>query len=874
MTTPTPVVLPLASAEASLERVGGKGVSLARMAAAGLPVPDGFLLTTDAYRDFVDANGLRGRILEILAAADPAPESIERASTRIRRLFDAATLDEKPAASIRHAYAALGDDATAVAVRSSATAEDLPDSSFAGQQDSYLNVAGPAELLDAIRRCWASLWTARAIVYRARMGIDPGAIAMGVVIQRLIEAQVSGVLFTANPMTGARGELVVNANFGLGESIVSGEVTPDTFVLNRPDATVKETLVGAKQTMIVSAQKQGTTSVPVSETQRSEACVSGERLAELAALSMDAERLFENVPQDVEWAVADGVCWLLQSRPITQLPVAPLENVRWDPPKPGSKLIRRQIVENMPDPLSPLFAELYLQRGLDSSMDEFIKGMGAPIRIDDFMQRPFFLTVNGFAYCRADYRVSLNILRRLPQIFYWYATSIPRLLREAVPRWRDEGLPAYLASVAEWREVDVETATNAKLLSGIHALAQADASYWFHVAMVMGLAKLSDGLLNLFLTSRMVPGELTSGVFLRGFPSKTLEAQQDLEDIARKVEADGSLRDRVIATPADRLLDLFSSHPAGAEVRADLQKYLDAYGHSIYTLDFAQPTQAEDPLPVLLSLKALVSSSDYDVAARQLERVREREERKRATAASLGPVRRWLFRRFVAWAQRFGPNREQALFYMGAGWPTLRRLALELGRRLVAVESLSRPDDVFFLHPDTLDATSQACAQGTALPESAQQAAQQRELREARSRLHPPGMVPEKTHWKIGPIDMSWFETQKLNADDSSTLEGFPVSPGKVTGPASVILSPADFANMQPNTILVCPTTTPAWTPLFTQATGLVTDIGGILAHGSIVAREYGIPAVMGTGNVTQRIVSGQQITVDGDSGTVTLLED
>ncbi len=140
-------------------------------------------------------------------------------------------------------------------------------------------------------------------------------------------------------------------------------------------------------------------------------------------------------------------------------------------------------------------------------------------------------------------------------------------------------------------------------------------------------------------------------------------------------------------------------------------------------------------------------------------------------------------------------------------------------------------------------------------------------------RLHPPGMVPEKSRFKFGPFDMSTWETQKRNADDSATLEGFAVSPGKVTGPATVILSPADFAQMQPDTILVCPTTTPAWTPLFTQAVGLVTDIGGILAHGSIVAREYGIPAVMGTGNVTKRIVSGQQITVDGDAGTVTLLE-
>ena len=182
---------------------------------------------------------------------------------------------------------------------------------------------------------------------------------------------------------------------------------------------------------------------------------------------------------------------------------------------------------------------------------------------------------------------------------------------------------------------------------------------------------------------------------------------------------------------------------------------------------------------------------------------------------------------------------------------------------------MASPEDVFYLDSAELEA---ACT-GGAIPEFAQQAEERRALRNARMRLHPPGMVPEKDRWKIGFINLSLWETQKRNAKDSNTLEGFAVSPGKVTGSASVILSPADFAEMQPGTILVCPTTTPAWTPLFTQALGLATDIGGILAHGSIVAREYGIPAVMGTGNVTQRIVSGQRITVDGDAGTVTIIE-
>jgi len=259
------------------------------------------------------------------------------------------------------------------------------------------------------------------------------------------------------------------------------------------------------------------------------------------------------------------------------------------------------------------------------------------------------------------------------------------------------------------------------------------------------------------------------------------------------------------------------------------------------------------------------------IDARQARLAREREEATARTLAALGPLRRWLFRKLLGWAQRFGPHRADALFTMGAAWPTVRALALELGRRLTAAGSLDRADDVFYLETPALEAACAARAEGPARPEAREEAARQRALRAQRKRLHPPPMIPVGSRFRFGPFSMEAWETQRRNPEHAETLEGFAVSPGRVTGRASVILSPADFAAMEPGTILVCPATTPAWTPLFTRATALVTDIGGVLAHGSIVAREYGIPAVMGTGNATQRIVSGQTITVDGDTGTVAL---
>jgi rifampicin phosphotransferase len=238
---------------------------------------------------------------------------------------------------------------------------------------------------------------------------------------------------------------------------------------------------------------------------------------------------------------------------------------------------------------------------------------------------------------------------------------------------------------------------------------------------------------------------------------------------------------------------------------------------------------------------------------------------------SLDPLRRWLFRSILGLAQQYAPYREEALFYVGAAWPALHRLALELGRRLVEAGTLAAPDDVFFLVRSELEQASTARADGTPRLDLGQLACDRRDLREARKRLTPPTSVPPDYRFRLGPLSMAPFEPQAWGNADGATMQGFTVSPGRVTAPASVIQSLADFDKMAPGTILVCHTTTPAWTPLFAQARGLVTNIGGVLAHGSIVAREYGIPAVMGVGNATQRIVHGQQITVDGDAGTVML---
>jgi pyruvate,water dikinase len=848
-------IVPLEAPEATIALVGGKGAALAKLTAAGFPVPPGFQITTAAYRRFVDENDLRRTIDATLSVTDDDPATLERAASTIQDAFAGGTMPPEIAREIGQAYAALGEPAPAVAVRSSATAEDLPGMSFAGQQETFLDVQGAADLLDAVRRAWASLWTARAIAYRQRMGVTQDRVAMAVVVQAMIPAEVSGVLFTANPVSGARDELVINAGAGLGEAIVGGTVTPDTFVVARESLQTTSFTPGQRDATVHPA--------PAAPPMLSDA-----RVRELSELASRIERQFAGAPQDIEWALADGQFWILQSRPITTLPPAPLHDVRWESPIPGATWVRRQVVEHMPEPLSPLFEELYLDQGLARSIEDVGRVMGYAEGFGEVYPPPFFTTVNGYAYMRANFALNpsavLFLLRSLLTAPFW-------LFRHGVAYWRDEALPRYLATIARWQEIDPAAATDDDLLRGVRELAWADARYWFPAAIAIGTAKLSDSFLDGFL-GLIAPGQgLRSAQFLRGFPSRTLDAEAELDAIAARARASASLRALIAATPAEQLLPVLPDSAEGRNLRDALQRYFARYGHQIYSLDFAEPTLVDAPLPVLLGLKALVQQPGQGALARQEAVARERDHLAAATAHALDPLRRLLFERFLRWAQQFAPYREDALFYVGAGWPLLRRFAFELGRRLVAAGSLDTADDVYFLQNEDLEAAIAARAAAQVRPDLARMARERRTLREARSRLHPPAAVPPTAHLQLGPFNLSERETQRRNPEGATTLRGFPVSPGRVTAPASVIHSPEEFASMEPGTILVCPTTTPAWTPLFAQARGLVTDIGGILAHGSIVAREYGIPAVMGTGNATRAISSGQQITVDGSAGTVIL---
>ncbi|MFY9635866.1 MAG: PEP/pyruvate-binding domain-containing protein, partial [Cellulosimicrobium cellulans] len=389
-------VLLFDSPDASLAVAGGKGSNLSRLVRADFPVPPGFLVTTEAYRAFVSANQLQPLILEL--ANDP--RSTSEASADIRRLFEQGIVPADLATEITQMYLALRrgtDEPPPVAVRSSATAEDLPGASFAGQQDSYLNVRGQEALLEAVKRCWSSLWTARALEYRTRQGIDPSSVSLAVVVQVMVFAEAAGIMFTADPVTGARDEIAIDAAWGLGEAIVGGLVTPDHIVADKATGEVRRITIAEKAIMTVPTP-DGTVERAVEPEQQRARVLDDLQVTRLARLGADIEAYYGE-PQDIEWCLADDEFFIVQARPVTVLP----DEVSWESPVPGAKWLKDlQAAEWATEPLSPLGATT-----------TFATMVASRQRHLPMQRMPSSTTVNGWLYIRADFRTTRLVLHTL-----------------------------------------------------------------------------------------------------------------------------------------------------------------------------------------------------------------------------------------------------------------------------------------------------------------------------------------------------------------------------------------------------------------------------------------------------------------------------
>ncbi len=893
---------PLSSARLSLDVAGGKGMNLAKLLRHDLPVPPGFVVPVSVYRAFVQENGLE----EVICAAVTGlqadnPASLEAASASIRAQFAQKKLPPALVAALEVMWRQLG--APPVAVRSSATAEDLPGLSFAGQQDTFLNVVGHDALIEKVRACWSSLWTARAIGYRVRNGISHQQAGMAVVVQAMVNARASGVMFTANPVTGLRGEVVIEATLGLGEALVSGQVTPDRYILSSDNQFSEKTL-GAKAT-ISRPLAQGGIVLEQNTAAAAIQALPDDAILHLADMGRRIEALY-GFPQDIEWAYTDaGELFILQSRPITSLYPLPAQS----PVRPLSVFVGLHVVQGVMEPISPLGQDVLtrLLLGLgrivgwkpDYSQQNVVVAAGERlwINVGNILRNPRVREryPSLFSYIDpvgAQQMLALldepgltpthgskMSLRTLWHVLRFLIPALGRtLLAACCPEWAQKRITRYyeqqLARIQARAQAEGELW---QLLARRLKLLDESESFFSHIVLPRGLPVFIAGLGSFFGVLRRFSQEVGQPqLYLemsRGLPHNvTTEMDLALWQTAQLLQSDRTLQQYFSQATPQELAQAFLAGTLPAVAQRALDAFMQRYGaRGLGEIDIVRPRWYEQPQHVMQTLQSYLAITQPDQAP-DVVFARGAQAARQAVVKLAQAVRHqkhgWFKSRLVFWAARryraLGGVRESPKFLMVRMVAILRRALLDSAQDLVRAQLLAQPEDIFFMTNGELLAAVQAKTVSAAMRQAIARRRARRDVEMRRSRV-PRLLFSDGRAFYDGMAAAS--------EDDANMLRGAPVSPGVVEGRARVIFDP-HATQLQRGEILICPGTDPAWTPLFLTAGGLVMEVGGMMTHGAVVAREYGIPAVVGVSRATQRLKTGQLLRVDGNSGVVELLDD
>lgn len=844
-----------------LARQGGKGANLVRLAAAGLPVPRFVILETDDYARFVAAAGLGAVIASALGQADRAA-----ASEQIRAAFRAARLPVALRARIADAVAPLAEGP--VAVRSSATAEDLPGFSFAGQQDSFLEVVGIEAILAAVVQCWSSLWTERAITYRDRNAISHDGVALAVVVQEMVAAEASGVMFTANPRTGRRDETVIESVAGLGDALVSGRVTPDTF-----------TLAGATTELRARALAGRTPSLSIRDARR------------LTELGQVIANLYGE-PMDIEWARAGGELSILQARPITSLYPLPQAAAAASEPQVWFSF---GAVQGMLEPITPLGQDVLrvllsgaarvVGRRLDWRTNTFVQPAGERLwlRLDALLRSGLTRKLAFQALPVVDPAVAgiVTELAKEPELRASRATpgtrtmtAVTRLLTTVAPRARAAMRDPVRARQHAERVTDRLVASFGRVVaaSGRAATPQARLAERVKAVDTMGarffptlfpaMAPLAGGIA--MGMRRLREEAVRSGLpdadalvlsVLRALPGNvTAEMDLRLADVAETIRHDATAWGWVAETPASDLAAQYVRGNLPRVAQDAVAGFLADYGmRGIAEIDLGAPRWRDDPTPVMATLRGYLATRPA-VAPREAHRLAQQEAGRTVRSLMDASPKRADKIRDAAKAVRgmFG-IRETPKFTIIRAFGLLRDALDASGAELVEAGRLEAASDIYLLHLDELRRAFSSDWHHVVADRKATWAAEARR-----------GQVPRV----LVSDGRAFFEGL---AAGEGELGGMGVSPGVAEGVVRVVHNPR-VEHVARGEILVCRGTDPAWTPLFLTAAGLVTEVGGLMTHGSVVAREYSIPAVVGVHEATTRLGTGQRIRIDGTSGAIELL--
>ena len=842
------------------EAVGGKGANLARLAWLGVPVSPGFCVNLQAYQQFIastDVGAAVERFLDELGRGD-LQETTAR-SAELQRRFMQADMPQDIRGEIESAYGELcsvtGGQELSVAVRSSATAEDMPEASFAGQHDSYLNIKGESDLIEHVKRCWASLWNAHAVHYRHTNEIDDLQSFMAVVVQQMVPSISAGVLFSANPVSGDLSETLINSIWGLGESVVMGSVVPDTYVIDKVSGDIKSRTISHKDVFIEPLEGTGTREAPVPPGQQDQSSLSDGQLSELHGLALTIESHYL-APQDVEWGFDGEQFYILQSRPITGLSAFP---VSWEKEDDKDHLWNLWVTTAV-SPLLPL----------DESVRRiWYRGRQAGSVQTGSATIPEFRVFNGYVYSREIPAPGSDEDARDRQRAFRY--KLEGYWEQGTTVWEVEYYPDLTSTSAGLKAFDLESATAEELLGQLRRVLGEFERYWT-IHWLRG-GQLRDHWMSAFAELTGIQDQVKAHTLSLG-PNKATEVIDGITRLARMVKASADLTNLFEVTTAGDLMAALEGDVEGGEFRRKLEEFIEFYGYragfgaGAHT-SMAVPTWRDDPGLVFTLIKRYLPLDMDAQAAKERDADLEREALLVEAHRAIGPdvEKRQRFEKELALGKKGPAELEDHNFHLdqtiGA---TVRLTFLEVAGRLRDAGVITERDDIFYLNLEEVE----AALAGSGKVRHMDEVRWRKLLHEQRLRMNPPGTLGVGASAAAAAPTVSAVVSPASDGKGES-LKGVAASAGVVTGIARIVPVEELVPDLKPGEILVANNAGPLWTPLFPVIGGLVLNDGAVLLHAASVAREYKIPAVIQTQIATEVILDGQTITVDGTNGIVYL---
>jgi phosphoenolpyruvate synthase/pyruvate phosphate dikinase len=848
--------------ETQVALVGGKGAHLGELSRIeGIRVPPGFCVTTDVFRRIMEQAPSIDDRLSRLDADDR--EAIRTLSAEIRRTLEGIAIPDDLAAAITGALARLGEQA-AYAVRSSATAEDLPTASFAGQQDTYLNVVGPAAILEHVSRCWASLFTERAVTYRVRNGFDHRKVQMAVVVQQMVFPQVAGILFTADPITSNRRVASVEASFGLGEALVSGLVNADLYKVR--DGEVVAKTINTKRLAIHASPAGGTQEQAIEAAQQEQPALTDAQVVRLDRLGRRIEAHFGG-PQDIEWCLVDDGFQIVQSRPITTLFPIPAvgdgenhiylsvghQQMMTDPMKPLGLSVHQLVAfPTMHEAGGRLFVDVAKRLASPAirAATLAVVGKSDPLTGDalqTILERDDFIPLlpdecpagpppgDAPAPIDTDPAIVAELIER-------NQASVAALKDDIRGKSGAALLDFILADIQQLKRILFDPRSHQVFMTAM------EATWWLNEQLEtwLGERNAADTL------TQSVPDNVTSEMGL---------ALLDVADAIRPYPDVVAFLQHV---EDEDFLDELGELAGGLQARDAIQAYLDKYGmRCVGEIDITRPRWSERPTTLVPLILGNIKNFEPGAGARRFEQGRqeawakEQELLTRLRALPDGERKAEEVKRKIDQVRTFIGYREYPKFGMVSRYLVYKHALLEEAERLVQAGVLREQEDLFYLTFQELGDVVRTYHADDQL------IAQRKDAFKAYQALTPPRVLTSE-----GEVIAGAYRRDDL---PTGALIGLPVSAGTIEGRARVILDMAE-AEVEPGDILVTAYTDPSWSPLFVAIKGLVTEVGGLMTHGAVIAREYGLPAVVGVEQATRLIRDGQRIRVHGTDGYVELL--